>query len=233
MILGLILKDPFFFSFFSFLFFPLYFLYLHFKCFPLSKSPLRKPPIPSPFSLPLWECSFPYPLLSSLPGIPLHWRIEHPQAQGPLLPLMYNKAILYHICGWSRGSLHVYSLVGGPVPGSSGTGWVGFDLLMLLIPLWGCKPLQLLQYLLQVLHRRPCLSPMVGCKHLPLYLLGFGSVSQETAISGSCQQTLSSIHNSFQVWWLYMGWIPRWGSLGMAFSFSAPYLLLWVFCSPF
>ena len=40
-----------------------------------------------------------YPLPSSCPGLPLHWGIEHPQAQGPLLPLMSNMAILCHIWG--------------------------------------------------------------------------------------------------------------------------------------
>jgi hypothetical protein len=34
------------------------------------------------------------------------------------------------------------------------------------------------------------LSPMVGCKYPPLYLSGSGRASQETAISGSCQQAL-------------------------------------------
>jgi hypothetical protein len=29
-------------------------------------------------------------------------------------------------------------------------------------------------------------------------------------LSGSCQQ---GIHNSVWVWWLYVGWIPRWGHL--------------------
>ena len=55
----------------------------------------------------------------SRPGIPLSWGMEHPQAQGPLLQLMFNKAILCHICGRSHGSFHVYSLVGSPVSGSS------------------------------------------------------------------------------------------------------------------
>jgi hypothetical protein len=32
------------------------------------------------------------------------------------------------------------------------------------------------------------LSPMVGCKHLPLYLSGSGRASQEIAISGSYQK---------------------------------------------
>jgi hypothetical protein len=48
--------------------------------------------------------------------------------------------------------------------------------------------------------------------------------SQETAISGSCQQKLLCILNSFWVWCLYMEWIPRWGSLCMVFpSVSGPY----------
>jgi hypothetical protein len=57
----------------------------------------------------------PYPLPHSptlplpLPGpaIPLHWSIEPSQDQGPLLPLMTDKAILCYICGWSHRSLHV------------------------------------------------------------------------------------------------------------------------------
>ena len=35
------------------------------------------------------------------------------QGHKPLRPLMFNKAILCYICSWS----HVYSLVGGLVPG--------------------------------------------------------------------------------------------------------------------
>ena len=66
-------------------------------------------------------------------GIPLHWGIKHPQAQGPLLLLMSNKAILCYICSQCHGSFYLYSLVGGPVPRSSG----GFGLLTLLLPLWG------------------------------------------------------------------------------------------------
>jgi hypothetical protein len=36
---------------------------------------------------------------------------------------MSNKAILCHMCSWSHGSLHVYYLVGGPVPRSSRAVW--------------------------------------------------------------------------------------------------------------
>ena len=75
------------------------------------------------------------------PSIPLHWVIKPPQAQGALLPLMPDKVILCYICCWSYGSLHVFFLVGGSVPGSFGSsGW-----LMLLFFLWGCKPLPLFQ----------------------------------------------------------------------------------------
>jgi hypothetical protein len=63
-----------------------------------------------------------YPLPPSHTGIPLHWGIEPSQAQGLLLPLMVNKVILCHICSRSPRSLHVYSLVGGPVPRRSGRG---------------------------------------------------------------------------------------------------------------
>ena len=66
------------------------------------------------------------------------------QNQGPVLPLMPNIAILCYICGWSHGSLHVYSLICGLVPGSSGVGGSGWLILMFL--LWGCKPLQLPQF---------------------------------------------------------------------------------------
>ena len=52
------------------------------------------------------------------------------------------------------------------------------------------------------------LSPMVGCKLPPLYLPGSGKVFSETTISSFHQQALPGIHNSIQVWWLYIGWIP-------------------------
>jgi hypothetical protein len=79
-------------------------------------------PYPIPHSLLLWGCSRTHPLPSPHPGIPLHWGIEPSQDQGPPLSLMPNKAILCYICGWGHGLLHVYSLVGGLVSGSSGGG---------------------------------------------------------------------------------------------------------------
>jgi hypothetical protein len=62
----------------------------------------------------------PPPLLPFCPSIPLCWGIEPSQDQGPHLPMMLDKAILCNICSWSHGSFHVYSLVGGLVPQSSG-----------------------------------------------------------------------------------------------------------------
>ena len=64
----------------------------------------------------------------------------------------------------------------------------------------------------------PVLCPMDSCEHPLLYLSGTGRASQETAISGSCQQALVDIHKSVWVCSLYMGWIPRWGSLWMVMT---------------
>ena len=46
--------------------------------------------------------------------------IKPSQDQEPLAPQMPNKAVLRYTCRWKNGSLHVYSLVGGLVPGISG-----------------------------------------------------------------------------------------------------------------
>ena len=75
------------------------------------------------------------------------------------------------------------------------------------------------------------LHPMVGCEYPFLYLSGTGRAFQETAISGSCEQALIGVLNSVWVWWMYMGWIPRWGSLWMVIpSVSA---LNFVYVTPF
>jgi hypothetical protein len=61
----------------------------------------------------------------------------------------------------------------------------------------------------------PVFHPIDDCEHPLLYLPGIGIASQERAISGSCQQNLAGICNSVWVWWLFIGWIPGWGSLWM------------------
>jgi fatty acid desaturase len=61
------------------------------------------------------------------------------------------------------------------------------------------------------------------CEHPLLYLPGTGITSQEIVISGSCQQNLAGICDTVWVWWLFMGWVLRWGSLWMVLSsISAP-----------
>ena len=75
-------------------------------------------------------------LLPPHPGITPQWGIKLSQEQGPLLQMMSDKVIFCYICSWSHGSLHVFSLVGGLVPGSYGeSGW-----LILLLFLWVANP---------------------------------------------------------------------------------------------
>jgi hypothetical protein len=71
--------------------------------------------------------------------------------------------------------------------------------------------------------RGPVFHTIDDCEHPLLYLPGTGIASQERAISGFCQQKLAGICNSVWVWWLYMGWMLRWGSLWTVLpSVSAP-----------
>jgi hypothetical protein len=84
----------------------------------------------------------------------------------------------------------------------------------------------------------PVFHPIDDCEHPLLCLPGTGIASQETAISGSFQQNLAGLCNSVRVWWLIMGWTPRWGSLWMVHPLSqlqtlSLLLLPWVFCSQF
>ena len=96
-----------------------HFIHLHFKWYYPSWLPLHKLPIPpllSPLlfaSMRVLFCSLTLSCLTPLTS---------PYAGAsslPPLPLMSDKAILCHICIWSHGYLHVYSLVGGLVFGSS------------------------------------------------------------------------------------------------------------------
>jgi hypothetical protein len=67
------------------------------------------------------------------------------------------------------------------------------------------------------------IHPITDCKNTLLCLLGPGIVSQDTAISGSFQENLTSVCNGVSVWRLIKGWIPRYGSLYMVHPFvSAP-----------
>ena len=134
-----------------------YFLHLHFKCYPFSQFPLRKPPISSPF-----PCSSTHPLPLPGPTIPLHWGI-HQVFTGTwlLLPLMTHQAILCYICSQSHESHHVFSVVAGLVPGSSGV----------LVSSYCCSsygaanPFNSLGPFSSSFIGDPVLSPMIGCEH--------------------------------------------------------------------
>jgi hypothetical protein len=176
-----------------------------------------------------------HPLPLPGPSVPLHWRIKPSQDQGHLLPLMTNKAILCYISSWSHGSLHVYSLVGCLVPGSSGGGIV----VHIVVPLMGLQtpsapwvlslapPLGTLysiqwiavsiylcicQALAEPLRRQLYQAPV--SKHLLASTLvsGFG----DCIVDGSPGEAVS-------------GW-PFLQSLLHTLSL---YLFPWVFCSPF
>jgi hypothetical protein len=58
---------------------------------------------------------------------------------------MTNKAILCYICCWIHGSLHVYSLIGSLVPGSSREVW----LVDIVLPM-GLETLQFLHWVLSI-----------------------------------------------------------------------------------
>jgi hypothetical protein len=119
---------------FVFLFLKLDIFLFTFQILFLSSFPLRKPPYLIP-PLPAH-----YPTHSRFPVLAFPYAGAQSLHKTKGLSLISHKAILCYILGWSLESLHVYSLVGGLVPGSSGgSGWF-----ILLFLLWGCKPLQLL-----------------------------------------------------------------------------------------
>ena len=95
--------------------------FLHIKCYLLSLLLLHKSAIPSHLSLLLLGCS---PTHMTTPASSLCilycWVIEPSQDHEPPLPLIADKVILGYICSWSHESLHMSSLFGGLVPGSSG-----------------------------------------------------------------------------------------------------------------
>jgi hypothetical protein len=85
---------------------------------PYPVPPLRETPYPispPPASTRVFLHPPTHPLSPPSPPFPyIGASIKPSQDQGPLLPLIHDKAILCYICSWS----HVYSLVGGLVPGS-------------------------------------------------------------------------------------------------------------------
>ena len=139
-----------------------------------------------------------------------------PQNQGPSLPLMTDKAILFYICTWSSWvpPYVLYGLVHGEVS------WYcsSFYGVINLFSFFSSSPNSSIGV--------PALRLTVGCDHPHLYWSGSGRDSQRIAIPGSCQQAFLSISNSFWVWCLHMGWIRRWGSFYIAFPLGSVPLIV-------
>ena len=169
----------------------------------------------SPFPISLLESSYPIPpspcfymgapppTLSCFPTLafPYTGALSLHRINSLSSPLMPYKAILCYICGWSHGLLHVYSLVGGLVPGSSGEGVWLVDIVVLLMGLQILSapsglPLTpplgspcSVQWLASSNH--PCICQAL-VEHLRRQLY-------------QTQQALLVICNSVWVWCLYMG----------------------------
>jgi hypothetical protein len=184
-----------------------YFLSLHFKSFPLSRSPLQKSLIQFPLSSPMRVLYHPptpvfLPWHSPTLG---HRTFTGPKAfpptdvqQGHSLPHMQPEpwvppCIFF---GWWSSPWELWRCGGGGLAGWHCCSFYG-----------AANPLSSFSPISNSSIGDPVLSPMVGCDLLPLFLSGSGRTSQETAISGSCQEALSSIHNRVWVCWLYMGWL--------------------------
>jgi hypothetical protein len=150
--------------------------------------PLQKPPIPI-FPPPASLRVLTHPLLPPCPGIPLYWGMEPSQDQGPLLRLMPNKAILSYICGWSHWTFHVYSLLGGLVPGSPGdSGW-----LILFFFSWVANLFSSFSPFSNSSIGTPCSVQQLAASICFCICQKIERPSQETAISGSCQQAVPGL----------------------------------------
>ena len=136
-------------------------------------------PLHTPYLIPPSPCFYEeappptHPLLPHLPSIPLHWGIESPQEQGLTLPLVPDKAVLWYISNWIHGSLHVYTLVDGLVPGSSGVS----DCLVMCSTYGVANHFSSFTPSPNPYIGVPKLSPMGGCEIPHLYWSGFGKLS--------------------------------------------------------
>ena len=171
-------------------------MYLHFKCYPLSWFPLWNPA--SHFTSPCFLRVLPLLPTHSLPHCPSihsptlgHRAFRGPRPSPPIDAIQDHPLLHMQLELWVPPCV-LGGLVGGLVPGSS---W-GYDCCFsngVANPFSSFRPFS--NSYIGV----PVLSPMDGCEHPYLYWLGSGRASQRTAISGSCQQALLGVHNSFWV----------------------------------
>jgi hypothetical protein len=169
--------------------------------FPVSPSaiPLSHPPPTASMRV------LPHPPLPHCPGIPLHWASS----------LHSTKDHSFHWCP-TRPSSATYAT--GVTGASMCTLWLVVKSLGALGGLvgWYCcssygvaNPFSSFSPFPNSPIGAPMPSPMFDCKHPYLYLSVSGRASQETAISGSCQQAPLGICHSVWVWCLHMRWISR------------------------
>ena len=184
-------------------------MYLHFKCYPLCWFPLQNPFILLHLLLLLWRCSLQFSSYLPTPTL-LPWPshiLENQAFTGPrpcppidasqCHPLLHMQlepwvppCILF---GWWFNPLKLW----------------GYWLIHIVVSYGSTNPFNSLSPFSSSSIGNLVLSPMVGWEHPPLYYLGTGRASQETAISATYQQALVGIHKSVWVWWLDMSWIPR------------------------
>ena len=125
-------------------------------------------------------------------SIPLKWGIEPPQDHGPCLPLMPDKAILCYIYSYSYETLHVYSLVGGLVPGTLES----LDSWYCCFSYGDANPFWSFSFCFNFYIGVSVLSLIFVWIHSHPYCFDSGRASQQAAIPSSCQQVLLGISNS-------------------------------------
>ena len=174
-----------------------------------TKTSLFHPPSP---------CSLPHLLLLPCPIIPLHWGIKHSQTKDL--------------------SSHWYPARPSSATHAAGAMEIFMDTLLLVVKYVGdlgvlvgsyccssygaANPLHSLGPFSNFPTGDPVLSSLAGWKYPSLYLLGTFRVSQQTTISDSFHLEFG-IHNRVCDCYLHMWYIPRWGSICIAFpSVLAP-----------
>jgi len=202
----------------------------------LSSFPVSPPAIPwsqAPTPASMRVLPHPLPTPSCLPTLAfLHTGACSLHRNKGLSPHWWHTRpfLCYKSC-WSHGSLHVYSLVGGLVPGSSGTSaW------LICCSSYGvANHLNYFSPFSNSYIGDLIRSPMVGSEHSPLYLSGCGRASQETAISGSWQHVPLRISSSEWILVTACGTDPHvWWSLdGLSFSLCSTLCLCISSCEYF
>jgi hypothetical protein len=193
---------------------------------------LTRPPQNHLFHPPLllrWGCSPTHPLTPASPS----WHsptLEHGAFTEPRAsPLIPHKAILCYICSWSH---HVYSLVGGLIPGCSGKLWL-VDISVLPIGLQTSSALWVLS-----------LTPPLGTPLETPWSVQWLAASISLCIGQDLAEPLriqlyqapvsmhflaSTIVSGDCIW---DGTVFGWPFL-QSLLHTSLYLLPWIFCSPF